>query len=265
MSGVFSEINLSDNETPRESNDPPPNVRARRKNYSSSHKHISSSPSPINQINPNTSFHEITSSPPPPPLSLLDISSTSSSFSTPSSSIRYPPVSLSASPPPTTISSEPTSLSPKNLARSSGSLDLTKRTFNFPLSRQDSIFDSLLCAIYERDGSVYGLSSSQDSDTVTTGDCTDQSCNIRRSSGDSIDNHSNTVFLKSNLANKSKIYFLTKSKLITPSHFTIKSFANVYLYIYYIRYTRITTFMCSNATTNKSSKCLTCEKSSSSR
>jgi hypothetical protein len=201
MFDVFSEIDLSDNATPIQSNESPLNIRAHRKNFSLSHKHISSSPSPTNQI--NSSFHDINSPPPPPPLSLLDSSSSiSSSFSTPSNSSRYLPSSSSSSPPATTISSDSSSLSPKNLSRSSGSIDLTKRTFNFQISRHDSIIDSLLSAIYERDGSIEGVSS-QDSDTVTTGDCTDLS-NPRRLSDDSILHDENTVFSKSNLANKSK-------------------------------------------------------------
>jgi len=208
MFDVFSEIDLSDNATPIQSNESPSNVRAYRKNFSLSLKHTSSSPSPTNQINSslylNNSFHERIS--PPPPLSLLDSSnSISSSFSTPSNSTRYPPSSSSSSPPIMTISSDSSSLSPKNLIRSAGSTDLTKRTFNFPIPRQDSIIDSLLSAIYERDGSLYGLSSSQDSDTVTTGDCTDQS-HTRRLSDDSILHDDNTDFSKSNLTNKSNYF-----------------------------------------------------------
>jgi hypothetical protein len=218
MFDVFSEVDLSDNAIPDESNESPSTIRARRNNFSLPQKHITSSSPPTNQINSglyiNTSFHELTSPtpqpPPPPPLSLLDSSSSlSSSFSTHSTSTRYPrsPSSSSSPPPPfsTTISSD-SSLSPKNLSRSSGSIDLTKRTFHFSLSRQDSIIDSLLSAIYERDGSVYGLSSSQDSDTVTTSDFTDRS-NPRRLSGDSILNHGNTGFSKSNLNNTSKSFF----------------------------------------------------------
>jgi hypothetical protein len=215
MSGEFSEIDLSDNATPIQSNESPSNLRARRNNISLSHKHISSSPSSTNQINPslylNTSFHEITS-PPPPPLSLLDSSnsSISTTFPTPSSSNRYlPALSSSPSPLPTTILSD--SPSPKNFIRTCGSSDLTKRTFNFPISKQDSIIDSLLSAIYEREGSIYGLSSSQDSDTVTTGDCTDQSTNTRRLSDDSVLHNDNTVFSKSNLANKSKFNCLFRN------------------------------------------------------
>jgi hypothetical protein len=211
MSGEFSEIDLSDNATPIHSHESPANLRARRKNPSLSHKHISSSPSSTNQINPslylNTSFHEITS-PPPPPLSILDSSSTiSSSFTTPSSSNRYQPASSSPSPQPTTILSDSSSLSPKNLIRTGGSIDLTKRTFNFSILKQDSIIDSLLSAIYEREGSIYGLSSSQDSDTVTTGDCTDQSTDTRRLSDDSVLHIDDSVFSKSNLVNKSKINY----------------------------------------------------------
>lgn len=210
MFEIFSEIDLSDNATPTQSSEIPPNSRANRKHFSLSHKHISNSPSPTNQINSslylNNSFHDITS-PPPPPLSLLDTSSSlSSNFSTPSNPSRYPALSSSSiSPPLTTISTDSSSLSPKNLTRSTGSIDLTRRTFNFPISRHDSIIESLLSAIYERDGSVYGLSSSQDSDTVTTGDCTDQS-NPRRLSDDSILHDDNTSFSKSNLTNKSKYF-----------------------------------------------------------
>jgi hypothetical protein len=256
MFDVFSEIDLSDNATPVESNESPATLRARRKNFSSSHKHISSSSPPTNQINSalhlNTSFHELTSPPPPPPpppLSLLDSSSSlSSSYSTNSTSTRYPPSSSSSSSPPpppfsTTISSD-SSLSPKNLSRSGGSIDLTKRTFNFPLSRQDSIIESLLSAIYERDGSIYGLSSSQDSDTVTTGDFTDQS-HPRRLSGDSILNHGNTIFSKSNLNNKSKFSFFSLC------YFEMNIFCM-------IRYTRITTFVYSNSTTDRPRECSTC-------
>jgi hypothetical protein len=216
MSDVFSEIDLSDNATPTQSNDSPPNLRAQRKNFSLSHKYNSSSPSSTNQINSslylNTSFQETTL--PPPPLSFLDSnSSISSSFNTPSHSTQYSPSLSSTSPPPTTSSSD--SLSPKNLTRSTGSIDLTKRTFNFPISRQDSIIDSLLSTLYERDSSVCGLSS-QDSDTVTTGDYTDRS-NPRRLSDDSILHDDNTVFSKSNLTHKSKSfakYFLI-DRLVT--------------------------------------------------
>jgi hypothetical protein len=213
MSDEFSEIDLSDNATPIQSDESLSDLRARRKSFLSQ-KRVSSSPSPTNQINSslylNTSSHEITS-PPPPPLSLLDSSSSSisSSFSTSSSSTRYLPSSSSTSlsPPPTTISYDSSSsLSPKNSIRSAGSTDSTKRTFNFPITRQETIIDSLLSAIYERDGSTYGLSSSQDSDTVTTGDCTDRS-STRRLSGDSILNNDNDVFSKSSLANKSKFNY----------------------------------------------------------
>ncbi|CAF3320973.1 unnamed protein product [Rotaria socialis] len=203
MSDEFSEIDLSDNAVPTESFESTPNLRTRRKNFPLPIKHTSNSPSPTSQINPslylNTSMHEKAS--PPPPLSLFDSSnSIPSSFSTPPNSIRYSQ-SSSSSPVPTTIASD--SLSPKNLTRSGGSTDLTKHTFNFPIPRQDSIIDSLLSVIYERDGSVYALSSSQDSDTVTTGDYTDRSLNIHRLSDDSMINDSNTSFSKSNLANKS--------------------------------------------------------------
>ncbi|CAF4974773.1 unnamed protein product, partial [Rotaria socialis] len=202
MSDEFSEIDLSDNAVPTESFESTPNLRTRRKNFPLPIKHTSNSPSPTSQINPslylNTSIHEKAS--PPPPLSLFDSSnSIPSSFSTPPNSIRYSQ-SSSSSPVPTTIASD--SLSPKNLTRSGGSTDLTKHTFNFPIPRQDSIIDSLLSVIYERDGSVYALSSSQDSDTVTTGDYTDRSLNIHRLSDDSMINDSNTSFSKSNLANK---------------------------------------------------------------
>ena len=205
MYDLFSDIDLSDNPTPIESNESPSTIRARRKKFSLTQKYLSSSPSSTNPVNP-TSFHELT--PPPPPLPLLDTStSLSSSFSISSNSSRYPLSTSSPSPPPSSaISSDSSSLSPKNLLRSAGSIDLTKRTFNFPPSRQDSIFDSLLSAIYERDGSVYGLSSSQDSDTVTTGDLTDRS-HTRRLSEDSILNHENTNFSKSNLSHKSKVSF----------------------------------------------------------
>lgn len=227
MFDVFSEIDLSDNATPVQSNESPATLRARRNNFSLSHKHISSSPSPTNQINSaaylNTSFHELTS---PPPLSFLDSSSSiSSNFSTPSNSTRYTS-SSSSSPPPTTISSDSLSLSPNNLLRSTGSIDLTKRSFNFPLSRHDSIIDSLLSAIYERDGSTYGLSSSQDSDTVTTGDCTDRS-HACRLSDDSILNNDNTVFSKSNLNNKSKDRFLLKQGFSS-----LCQILNIILYFY---------------------------------
>lgn len=214
MTHQFSEIDLSDNVTPTQSNDSPENVRARRKHFPSALKQLSNSPSTVNQPNPSlsldASFHEFIASvplPPPPPLSLLDNSlsgSSNSSFSTPSSSSRYPTSSSSASPPPTTVSSEPSSSSPKHLIRSTGSLDLSRRSFLFPLTRQDSIIDSLLSAIYEREGSTYGLSSSQDSDTITTGDFTDRSIDARRLSGDSMTNSDAIIFSKSNLANKSK-------------------------------------------------------------
>ncbi|CAF1082876.1 unnamed protein product [Rotaria sordida] len=204
MSDVFSEIDLSDNATTNESIESPTNLRAHRKNFSSSHKHIPNSSSPpTNQINPslylNNSLHEITSPSPSSSLSFID---SNNSISSPTST-RYSPSSSISSPVPTTISSDSSSLSPKNLTRSAASIDLTKQIFNFPITRQDSIIDSLLSAIYERDGSIYGLSSSQDSDTVTTGDCTDQSMNIRRFSDSSMLHDNNTVFSKSNLANKS--------------------------------------------------------------
>ncbi|CAF4309025.1 unnamed protein product [Rotaria sp. Silwood2] len=206
MSDVFSEIDLSDNATIIESIESSSNLRARRKNDSLSNKHIPNSSSPTNQINPslylNTSLHEITS--PTSSSSLIDSNnSISSSYSTSSTSTRYSPSSSLSSPVPTTISSDSSSLSPKNLTRSAASIDLTKHIFNFPITRQDSIIDSLLSAIYERDSSIYGLSSSQDSDTVTTGDCTDQSINIRRLSDASMLHDENTVFSRSNLANKS--------------------------------------------------------------
>ncbi|CAF0754939.1 unnamed protein product [Adineta ricciae] len=210
MSDVFSEIDLSDNAAPTEFVESPANLRARRKNFSLASKHISNSPSPTNQINNtsiyrNNSFHDLLSPAPPPPLSILDSSSSSLSisFTTPTISTRYLP-SPSSSPLPMGIStdSSSSSLSPKNLLRSAGSTDLIKRTFNFSISKQDSIIDSLLCAIYERDSSTYGLSSSQDSDTVTTGDFTDQSLNTRRLSDDSILNHDDVGFTKTNLTNK---------------------------------------------------------------
>lgn len=200
MYDLFSDIDLSDKPTSIESNESPSTIRARRKKFSLTQKYLSNSPSSTNPVN-STSFHELT---PPPPLPLLDTNnSLSSSFSISSNSSRYPLSTSSPSPPP---SSDSSSLSPKNLLRSAGSIDLTKRTFNFPPSRQDSIFDSLLSAIYERDGSVYGLSSSQDSDTVTTGDLTDRS-HTRRLSEDSILNHEDTTFSKSNLSHKSKVSF----------------------------------------------------------
>ncbi|CAF3971921.1 unnamed protein product, partial [Adineta steineri] len=204
MADEFSEIDLSDNATPIQSNESPSNLRARRKTFTTAApKYISNSPSPTNQLNApiyrNDSYHDL---PSPPPLSLLDSSgSLSISFNTPTISNRYMPSPVS-SPLPTTIPSDTASSSPKNLARSAGLTDLTRRAFHFPISKQDSIIDSLLCALYERENSTYGLSSSQDSDTVTTGNCTDQSLNARRLSDDSILNNDDAGFSRTNLANK---------------------------------------------------------------
>lgn len=212
MYDLFSDIDLSDNPTSAESTESPSTIQARRKKFSLTQKYLSSSPSLTNSVN-LTSFHE--STPPPPPLPVLETSISLSS----SNSSRYPLSTSSPSPPPSSnISSDSSSLSPKNLLRSTGSIDLTKRTFNFPPSRQDSIFDSLLSAIYERDGSVYGLSSSQDSDTVTTGELTDRS-RTRRFSEDSILNHENTTLSKSNLSHKSKVSF--------PLHKQITSYLQI--------------------------------------
>lgn len=207
MADVFSEIDLSDNVAPVESIESPLNPRASRKKTISSSKHIASSPSPTAQISPtlylNSPLHDINS--PLPALSLLDTTNAIPlSFSTPASSTRYSSSSSLPSPAPMTISPDSSSLSPKNISRSAASTDLTKNTFNFPIPRQDSIIDSLLSAIYERDGSIYGLSSSQDSDTVTIADLTDQSINVHRLSDDSMANENQPAYSKSNLANKSK-------------------------------------------------------------
>ena len=204
MSDIFSEVDLSDNAIPIQSVELELNHRACQKNSSASHKQRSSSSSRTNSINTplhiNTSFHEISS----PSIPLLDSnSSLPLSLNTPSSSMRHPS-SSSLSPSLTITSSRSSSLSPKNFIRSTDSMYLTQYSFDFPLTRQDSIIDSLLSAIYERDTSIYGVSSSQDSDTVTTGDCTDRSMNPRRLSDISMLHDNNTVFSKSNLANKSK-------------------------------------------------------------
>ena len=168
MSGEFSEIDLSDHVIPTSSNESPENnIPIQRKSFPSALKLIPNSPLSLD--------HTIDSLPSPSP---------------------HPS-------PPITGSSNSSSSSPRYLLRSAGSLDLTRPVFQFPLGRQDSIIDSLLSTIYERDGSTYGLSSSQDSDTITTGDLTDRSTHMGRLSGDSMTNTEMIVFSKTNLANKS--------------------------------------------------------------
>jgi hypothetical protein len=220
MSNEFSEIDLSDHIIPTASIESPENIRARRKHFPANLKQLSNSPSSASQTTSlsiaDSSFHEFAlPNIPPPPFSLLDTSATATSSFNAS---RYPAsTSQSSSPPPMTISSDSSSSSPKHVFRSSGSLDLTKRTFNFPISRHDSIIDSLLSAIYERDCSTYGLSSSQDSDTITTSDFTDPSIHPRRLSGDSMTNTEAIVLSKGNMANKSKL------NVIFVEHHAIKN------------------------------------------
>ena len=168
MSEGFSEIDLSDHVIPTASNESPENnIPTQRKSFPSALKLIPNSPLSVDHP--------------------IDALSSSPALSTP----------------PITGSSNSSSSSPRYLLRSTGSLDLTRQTFQFPLPRQDSIIDSFLSTIYERDGSTYGLSSSQDSDTVATGDFTDRSTHIGRLSGDSMTNTEATVYSKTNLANKS--------------------------------------------------------------
>ena len=204
-SGEFSEIDLNDHVTPNDKNGSPENIRSRRKPFSSALKLLTTSPSSVQQTNPlaflDNSFHEsISSTGPPTSGSLLESNGTGSS----NSSRCFPSSSLPGSPPPTSVSSDSSSSSPQHLPRANGSHDLTRRTFQFPISRHDSLIDSLLSAIYERDGNSYALSSSQDSDTITIGELTDQSLYVRRLSGDSTSNNDSIVFSRSNLMNRSK-------------------------------------------------------------
>lgn len=196
MSDTFSEIDLNDNPISDQSTDSSSPLQVRRKKFSLTTKYISTTPSPTPNLFVNTSsFHDLTT--PTPSLSLLD-----SSGSLSSNTSRYPPLSISPTLPLTSSSSETSASSPNHILRSVGAFDFNRRTFQFSISRHDSLIDSLLSAIYEREGSVCGLSSSQDSDTVTTGDLTDS--NTRRLSNDSILNSEETTLTKTNLNNKSK-------------------------------------------------------------
>lgn len=194
MSDTFSEIDLNDNPISDQSTDSSSPLQVRRKKFSLTTKYISTTPSPTPNLFVNTSsFHDLTT--PTPSLSLLD-----SSGSLSSNTSRYPPLSISPTLPLTSSSSETSASSPNHILRSVGAFDFNRRTFQFSISRHDSLIDSLLSAIYEREGSVCGLSSSQDSDTVTTGDLTDS--NTRRLSNDSILNSEETTLTKTNLNNK---------------------------------------------------------------